>query len=82
MLSEEVTFRLFLLLVLIANHIATPFDLRAPLSGLPTPYASQITRTTLSIYHGNVYHRLRHFRLIAGADGLCGTQWWGQATTA
>ena len=29
MLSEEVTFRLFLLLVLIANHIATPFDLRA-----------------------------------------------------
>ena len=29
MLSEEVTFRLFLLLVLIANHIATPFGLRA-----------------------------------------------------
>jgi hypothetical protein len=28
-LLEEVTFRLFLLLVLIANHIATPFDLRA-----------------------------------------------------
>jgi hypothetical protein len=29
MLSEEATFRLFLLLVLIANHIATPFNLRA-----------------------------------------------------
>jgi hypothetical protein len=27
--SEEVTFHLFLLLVLTANHIATPFDLRA-----------------------------------------------------
>ena len=88
MLSEEVTFRLFLLLVLIANHIATPFDLRAHFlrlfqdCRLLMREGSQITRTTLSIYHGNVYHRLRHFRLIAGADGLCGTQWWGQATTA
>ena len=68
MLSEEVTFRLFLLLVLIANHIATPFDLRAHFlrlfqdCRLLMREGSQITRTTLSIYHGNVYHRLRHFR--------------------
>ena len=52
MLLEEVTFRLFLLLVLIANHIATPFNLRAYFlrlfqdCRLLMREGSQITRTT------------------------------------
>jgi hypothetical protein len=60
-------FCLFPLLALIANHIATPFDLT---SAFPTSSSgcrllmrggSPLRIQPFSIYHGGVYHRLRHF---------------------
>ena len=86
MLSEEVTFRLFLLLVLIANHIATPFDLRAHFLRLFQDCrllmrgggGGRITRTIHSIYHGDVYHRVETFLTDRGGrwaefDALVGS---------
>jgi hypothetical protein len=76
-LSEEITYRLFLLLILIASYIATPLNLRALFLRLLQDANSwcesgPITHTAPSIYYGGVYHRLRHFRLIAAADGCVG----------
>lgn len=75
MLSEEDCFSSLLLLVLIANHIATLFDLRTlflrPLHDADSLCEwGPITHTTLSLYHGG------HFRLIAGTDGCVG-RWLG-----
>ena len=79
--QKRFTFRLFLLLVLIANYIATLFDLRAHFLRLFQDYRllmregePNYTYNPFNLSRERLqYHQPRHFRLIAGADGLCGT---------
>jgi hypothetical protein len=72
-LSEEDYFSSLLLLVLIANHIATLFDLRTLFLRLPQD-ADSLCGWGANYAYNSFTLSWGHFRLIAGTDG-----WLGQA---